>query len=198
MLESYGMTLGIYPFGVYLDNNKTVPISGDPDYWSTYFRLLLPKAGKESITGIKSVVRDCSWKVHLCTVWLATMTSNEFKQGFGYVTNSIAFDCIQPFWKIAFCTNYSTRNPPPPSQAFVSISNLPSIHEQTATHCETYGKNWYVNGAWVASTYKSSNVVHLVVGAASINQLLQQSLEPCVPPSREVSESPTTLKLLIF
>jgi hypothetical protein len=27
---------------------------------------------------------------------------------------------------------------------------------------------------------------------------LQQSLEPCVPPSREVSESPTTLKLLIF
>jgi hypothetical protein len=77
MLESYRMTLGIYPFGLYLVNHKAVPISGTRDHWSTYFRLL-PKAGNE--------ITKFGW---------ATITSNEFRQGFGYVTNSIAFDYIQ-------------------------------------------------------------------------------------------------------
>jgi hypothetical protein len=63
MLESNGMTLGISPFGVYLDNNKTVPISGAPDYWSTYFRLLACESRKQEHHQ-HHVIQDCSWKVH--------------------------------------------------------------------------------------------------------------------------------------
>jgi hypothetical protein len=79
------------------------------------------------------------------------MTSNEFKQDVGYVTNTMVFDYIQHaiLEAITLCTDYNTGNPLPLSQAFVSISNLPSVHEQTVNHCETYGKNCYVNGAWL-------------------------------------------------
>lgn len=101
MLESYGMTLGISPFGVYLDNNKTVPISGAPDYWSTYFRSLASESRKQEHHQ-HQVIQDCSWKVHsLVGQQWPQMNSNKMLAMWKTLWHSTTFST--PFWKQLHC-----------------------------------------------------------------------------------------------
>ena len=147
MTEYYGMTLGIFPIGVF-DATVTVSsnvISTHPDYSirasERHSFQLLPLTGNEQMR-IKAFEVILGQFTSAQVGWKSNPEAVDKGKGVGYSSQSIALDCNH--YGIA-----SSHDSPSPT--FVAISVSPSIVEGSVIRCENKGREWYVDGVLVAS-----------------------------------------------
>lgn len=174
MLEYYGMTLGVYPFGIFEGDDTDSRVFGHPDYsieseqWKTF--KLLPLPGN-TITSIRSYQVTLGKATNAKIGWVSRDTSifSETEQeGVGYIENSISLDSSRSGFAI-----HDTASSP--SASFSAIAGLPSLGQGTVVRTENMGKKWYVNGELVASESEEEGGVTM-----TSDVIKHGSLVPCL------------------
>jgi len=172
MLEYYGMTLGIYPFGIYAADNRNSLLSEAPEYkvaaeqWTTF--LVLPKPGN-AITSVKSyeVILGKGTSAQVGWAQSGYNGSAGEEKGVGYNADSVALDCSRSNIAIGADSSRVTTSP----ASLFSIAGLPLIDERTVIRCEDRGQKWFVDGTLVASATQDDGVT-FVDGVGRLGSLI--------------------------
>ena len=156
MLEYYGMTLGIYPYGIYTVEKGNKLISGAPDYhveadqWTTF--RVSPMPGNDC-TKIHSYEVTIGPSTTAQIGWLYTDCEESIEKGVGYEENSVALDCRRSGVAVGPAISTSRR-----AELFCSFEEARTIGEGTVVRCENRGRKWYLDGTLVASTEEGDGV----------------------------------------
>jgi len=181
MVEYYGMTLGVYPIGIYRLANSTTRtlVAEHPDYEieseSLATFVLMPKDNRhgrfantfEVELGDNSVAQ-IGWMDWSNKDAFVKQSPNTY-QGAGYGKGSIAFDCGRSGMAITQNdkeTLFNTVAPVAPGQGFDAAG--------TVLRCEGSGCLWHVNGNVVPSNSIPS------ILAAHIAKMRMSNPVPCV------------------
>jgi hypothetical protein len=157
MTEYYGITLGIFPFGVFNVSDRSKVVSQHPDYvieakqWSSF--QLLPLNGNTR-TVVKSFEVILGQYATAQIGWMSINATLEEEKGVGYADGTIALDC----GRSGIATGQSTRNGAKYPAGFTAIAGSPSMRDRTVLRCENKGEKFYVDGGLVASTRADEHV----------------------------------------
>ena len=174
MLEYYGVTLGLYPYGIFQHGKTNDVSSGRPNYkveadiWTTF---LLEKMPGNNVTSVASyeIILGQSTSAQIEWASGAIKDANGDGKGIGYVDLSVALDFSRSGIAIgAFSSGSLTY-----AESFVSVPGVPLISEGTVIRSENKGRRWLVNGILVASANEGDGVADVSL----VNNL--GTLYPC-------------------
>jgi hypothetical protein len=163
VVEYYGLTLALYPIGLYQLVEKNSPTSPDWSFcdqgeckiesidWATYALMPVEDSHDRVVDSFEVTIEQCStaqigW-IDASDSSLAGYRSSEGGRGVGYGSDSMSIDCVKT------CVVVSGTSVP-------LLCGGISVNEGCTIRSEQGGENWFVDGTLVASTsLKGDNVL---------------------------------------
>lgn len=161
MLDYYGMTLGIYPVGVF-EVGKDNVVAGHPEYkveteqWQTFKLANLAGNNYSSVKAFEIVlgnntIAQIGW---IGSSKTANFSDQDREKGVGYIDSSVALDCA----KGGVASKSTPGSSRTSDEYFTQLEPTLSFGEGTVIRCERVYHSFYVNGTMVATLNKTENV----------------------------------------